>query len=783
MQRFIKNRIFLLSLFVSLAFMALTVYLRWEMKQRSQLIKNLSSYNNVIISYSPPTWVTYLPNFLVKPLQESFPINIDINSESSVNLFADDSKEASIVSFELLTQKLAMIDKLQSLTITLPIDQNSDSLLYIDALLSLKNLQSLDITADRLSLIKKIPPSANLKHLSIHANAISASLVQSLTHCQNLESLSLISGTPLREAHLQGIGQLKKINKLILNDLQCAPQTLSSIFKLPQLTYLDLGTPTRSLLQQRQQQNINKYFDLSQHVEFITNAPKLETLNANILLTEDNLKKLSRLPQIPRAYYDLPKSINDEYLIHFEIFLSKISNKDPYFRQGLIDKVIIGGQKAITQKSKNFLQKFSPKSIDFKGTSFSGIDQISFENVSEIYFSKEVFTSNVINQLTNPEYNILDFSNTQFNDDDLKLLLQKTKVRTLLLHNTKISEDAIDTLMTLYKKHQKDKLKVSFGSWDIPPLKKNKFLERVHQWGMLSVYSSHLDPAINFPTWASHTSKYVIHDRPGFLINLELYFPQVRTLNLRGNKLSLLEWRGLKKLSRLSSLSLNSKQNGAAIGLSGILQNLNFLEINSPPESPIEIGPHLETCQVFLDKGHSLKDVLSFKKGSPKKIHVSGYGKLDLSMFQDVSSLEELSIGPNIKITNIFPKITNLAMLTCRSPLSSSALTSIGNLPALENFNGNCQNLSGENIRSWRHCQQLISLDLSSANLGDNDLDELKNLKALEALKLPATERVTITLLPLLKDLANLKKLGINGTAIPSKAISDQYENLPLWSL
>ena len=77
-------------------------------------------------------------------------------------------------------------------------------------------------------------------------------------------------------------------------------------------------------------------------MELIIHSPKLETLNANILLTLANLKKLSQLPQIPRSYYDLPKSINDEYLVHFEKFLSKISNDAPYFRQGLIDKIIIG---------------------------------------------------------------------------------------------------------------------------------------------------------------------------------------------------------------------------------------------------------------------------------------------------------------------------------------------------------------------------------------------------------------------------------------------------------
>lgn len=755
-----------------------------KIQKRSKALEYLSTASNVSVSYLPPKWYSKLPAQIKKMLKTSFAIDIDFSYEENVDLILGNVQEKKQISAQELISAIQGLESINKLSLNLTNNQEADSLSSLDFIFKLKSSpKTLHIHGERLVLNDQFRSFKNTEELSISGSDIAPSVFNSIQHMQSLKKLTLRTSTFISPKHFQHLLGLNKLEHLSLEDVFAKPEELSFLEGMTKLKFLSLGTPTKTLLREgrAEGQVLSKYYDLSDALQLITNKTQLESADVNIKLTKENLQKILKMKSVPIAYYDLPAKIDDSFIATFQDFLEKIPEKNNFLRMGLVDKVSLYNNSEVTDKSLKFLSKFPPTSIDFRGTSLKNISSLPFEKFNRIHFSKEVFSSSLITKLNNQEYEVLDFSNTDFNDEDLKQLLTQTLPRVIFLDNTKITDASLDLLMNFYEGHPKERIKVSFGDRNIPEKKRLKFLKRVHQWGMLQIFSSHLDRNISFPTWAVHTSKNVVHDRTGHLQNLEEFFPQLSTLSFTGKKITTKEWDNLTKIRLLYNVVLNSQQSGNAINESVILKKIHSLEINVPPDTPIHLTNQLESCRVHLPKGIDAKSIISFKNGSCEKLIIDGSGSFELNSLKHATGLKSLIIGPFIKLSGTFPKLESLEFLKTMGNLNTEVLESISNLTGLLKLICNCQKLNKEILSSWGKIIALNALDLSNAPLSSKDLIVLENFGSLEVLKLPINENINQEILTHLERIPTLYKLSILGTRITDKAISEKYEAPLIW--
>lgn len=776
-----KKRITALICAIILTTTITGLYIYQKMALRTQLIGELEATGNVTISNTSPKWISKVPYSIRAYLEKSFPFNINFNSSEDVDLFGNETEKNNI-SLDDLLKIIKRLESVDELVLNMQ-DISDEKLQYIDSLTEIPNVKSLRIFGNRLALKDDAKVSLNLKECYISAESISPSVLKCLTKSHDLKSLFLKALTPFTEKHLKHVQHLTNLESLLIESLKAKPESLQFLNKFENLSFLSLGPRVNSLQQSgnAERQSLAKFFDLSNQTNLINALPKLKKLEANILLTKENLKKLDKASNIPVAYYDLPSEIDDEYLRLFTAFLKKVPLENNYLKLGLIDKINTLNQSGVTDISLAFFKTNMPGTLDFRGCGIKTVIDMPLDKPSKIFFTPDTYSKEVIPLLKRKEYSILDFSDTNFDDQDLERLLNQTMPRVLLLENTKVTDKAIDMLMEIFDEHPKERIKVSFGERPIPESRRKLFLQRVHQWGMLQVFSSHLDKEISFPTWAVHTSKNIIHDQLNNLNDLDEYFPQLSSINLTGKPLIKEDWQGLIKLRLLHTLIISSKQHNSAIQDSQILEKVNTLEVNERPFEPITLSNSLETCRIILKNSNKLGDYINFRKSCPQKLIIDGSGSFDLSSLAHAENLKELTIGPNITLENTYPEISNLVYLKCMANMNGAVLQSISRLPKLEKLTGDFNELNGDILKSLNSLQKLRALDLSLTSLSANDLKELTKFEQLSVLSLPQNEDIDSSILKLLSQLPGLNKLSILGTSIPSKSIIEKYETPLIW--
>ncbi|MCM8533311.1 MAG: hypothetical protein NE330_19235 [Lentisphaeraceae bacterium] len=776
-----KKRILLIFITSCLLFL---FFLFQGIQKRSNALEHLSKASNVNVSHLPPKWYTKLPNQLQRFLKSSFPVDIDFSFEESVDLILGDKEEKESIDAQKLILIIKDLENINKLSLNLTNNTETESLTPLDFIFK-SNLSPkvLHIHGERLILNDEYRNFTDTQELNISGSDIAPSIFKSIRHMNSIKKLTLRTSTFFGPLHLNFLEGLNNLEHLSLEDVFATPEQLSFLIAMKKLEFLNLGTPTKTLLREgnAEGQMLSKYYDLSNALSLITNKKFFKAADINIKLTEENIKAILTMNNIPIAYYDLPKEISDSFIILFQQFLEKIPKENNFLRMGLIDKLNLLNNSEVTDKSLSFLKKYPPSTIDFRGTTLKNVLSLPFDKFNRIHFSKEVFNSSLISKLNNQEYEVLDFSNTDFNDSDLKLLLSQTLPRVIFLDNTNITDASLDLFMDFYEDHPKERIKVSFGDREIPEKKRLAFLKRVHQWGMLQIFSSHLDKSISFPTWAVHTSKNVVHDRTGHLQNLDEFFPQLSTLTFTGKKITTKEWNELTKIRLLYNIVLNSTQSGKALNESRLLKKIHSLEINVPPDMPIQLNPQLESCRIHLPQNKNVDEIISFKNGSCEKLIIDGHGNFDLNSLKQATGLKSLIIGPFIKLTGTFPDLESLQFLKSMGELSSDTLQSISNLTGLTKLICNCQNLNKGILSSWRSIIALNALDLSNATLNSQDLVSLENFGSLEILKLPINENINEDILPYLENVPSLYKLSVLGTRIPDQAISEKYEAPLIW--
>ena len=365
--------------------------------------------------------------FIGKFLYRSFPVNIDYNSSENVELFNTSSQKKDIPWKEFLTT-VKELEKIEELVLNLQEVSSDETLFFIDELLDLKQVQKLKIFGNRLALKNKTKTSLSLQECYIAAENIAPSVLACLSKSQSMKELLLKSLTPMRSDHLTYLHSFTKLESLMIENLQAKPKDLDFIEKFRELNFLSISTPDRSIMQKvnTQGQSLAQYFDISQNLTALTSMSKLSTLEANILLSKDNLRTLMTFTKIPISYYDLPKTIDDEYLKLFGAFLSKIGTDEEFLKLGLIDKIKTANQLGISDKSLLYFQTYCPATLDLRGTSLLQVAKLPLNIPIRIYFFAKNLLKGNTSKLTREEYEILDFSGTSFDDQDLKKLLNQT---------------------------------------------------------------------------------------------------------------------------------------------------------------------------------------------------------------------------------------------------------------------------------------------------------------------------------------------------------------------
>ena len=769
------------ALAVVLTTIITALYIYQKMTLRAQLITELESAGNVSISNTPPKWISKVPYRIRNYMEKSFPLNIDFNSLENVDLF-NSSTEKKSLSLEDFLGIIKRLESIEELILNIQ-GISEEKLQYLDHIVNIKHVKRLRVFGDRLILKENTEISLDLEECYIAGESISPSVLKCLAQSHNLKKLTLKALTPLNEKHLKYLHHLENLEELMIQSLKARSESLQFLGKFKNLRFLSLG-PQINVLQQTgntENQSLAKYFDLSREIGLINSLPKLKKLEANILLSEDNLKEFQNSPNVPVAYYDLPSKIDDDYLNLFGKFLKKISVDSNYLKVGLIDKMTTKNQQGITDHSLNFFKLHMPGTLDFRGCNLMSATDLQLDKPSKIFFTADTYSKKVIPLLTCKEYSILDFSHTSFDDEDLAKLLKQTVPRVLLLENTKVSDKAIDMLMEVFDEHPKERIKVSFGERPLPENRRTVFLQRVHQWGMLQVFSSHLDKKISFPTWAVHTSKNIVHDQHNTLNELENYFPQLNSIKLTGKPLTLNDWQGLLKLRLLHTVVLDSAQHNSVMQKSGILDKINTLQINEKPLEPIMLPNSLESCRIILKKSNNLRDYINLKDSCSQKLIVDGQGSFDLSLLTNADNLQELTIGPYVTLKDTFPKIPNLAYFKCMASMNESVLHSISKISRLKVLAGDFTDLNGDILKNLTSLKELRALDLSSTFLSSKDLKPLSKFEQLSVLSLPQNEDIDSSILELLSQLPSLSKLSINGTSIPSQSVIEKYETPLIW--
>ena len=781
-ENVLKNKKFWLGLVLAL-FAALGISFHINLKKKSAALAILEKASNLTMTQTKPRWVKYLPNVVVKYLEPTFPIQADYTLEDTLSILEEPvKKDKRALSLTETCNLLKELSNIAILNVDCSRQPEIDHVEYIDSLLEIRSLKEVKIIGDRLKIAH--PHSlTKLRKFSIECTDISESIFEIISHNKNLEKLMIRTKAFITGENLSKLSSLSYMKTLDLDGLKCSEEDLAFVKGMTRLETINLTSYKEQIINSWGEGGLKLPggFHVEKALRFFGKHKNISKIGAIIKLTPENLKLLIQNDLYPTAYYRFPEKINDDYLINLGDFLSKFKAAQEPVVKGLMKILDLNGQKEVTDLSIPFLKKFKPAHLDLRGTSITKVRDLPLDSSSSFWLPKNSNVSEAIPNITNKDYDIIDIRGSKINDFDLAQIFKQARPKIFYMDGQGLTEKSIDNVMDYFNERPKGISKISFGNWQVPDSRRLEFLDRVHQWGMSVVYSSHLTPDLILQNWHIHKTKIIDHDREGNLKDMHKIFPKVKTLVLRGLPLSEKEWSSLHQLTDFDSLYLESPHDGEALNKSKILQKVENFDIKNSMHSPVKLTDNIAKCRVFLKTGENLKDMIDLSEGAPENLVVDGKGKIDFSVFKGAKNLKFLTIGPDIEVSGEIEELEALESLKCLSSFSKETLDSIPNLKKIKMLLLNCEKLDSETFSSWNGLDDLQVLDLSAANLQEKDLENLKNFKSLRVLNLPSHEEITAGTIKFLEHNKKLQKLNIIGTSIVPKDLDDKYSMPGHW--
>ena len=777
-----KNKKFWLGLVIALI-VAMGISFHINLKKKSAALAILEKASNLTMTQTRPKWVKYLPQVVIKYLEPTFPVQADYTLEEAISVLNEpEVKDKKTLSLTETCNLLKDLSNIAVLNVDCSRQPEIDHVEYIDSLLEISSLKEVKIIGDRLKI--RDPHSlTKLRKFSIECTDISESIFEIISQNKYLEKLMIRTKAFISGENLQKLSSLTYMKTLDLDGLKCSEEDLSFVKNMSQLETINLTSYKEQIINSWGEGGLKLPggFHVEKALRFFENNKNISKIGAIIKLTPENLNLLIKSNLYPTAYYRFPKKIDDDYLINLGAFLGKFKADQKSVVKGLMKILSLNGQKEVTDLSIPFLKKFKPAYLDLRGTSINKVRDLPLDSCSSFWLPENSNITEAIPNITNKDYDIIDIRGSKINDFDLAQILKQARPKTFYMDGSGLTGKSIDNVMDYFNERPKGISKVSFGNWQVPDKRRLEFLDRVHQWGMSVVYSSHLTPDLILQNWHLHKTKIIDHDRQGNLKDLHEIFPNVKTLVLRGLPLSETEWSSLKQLKNFDSLYLDSSHDGVALNKSKILEKVENFDIKNSMSSPVKLLNNIAKCRVFLKQGEHLKDMIDLSEGAPENLVIDGNGLIDFAIFKGAKNLKFLTIGPDIEVKGNVEDLGSLQSLKCLSTFSLETLQSIPNLKSIKMLLLNCEKLDSETFSKWTGLDELQVLDLSAASLEEKDLVNLKNFKALRVLNLPSHEKITAGAIKYLEGNSSLQKLNIIGTSIIPKDLDGKYSMPGHW--
>ena len=766
-----------------LTVIAIAVSFHLNVKKKSAALAALRTASNLTLTQTPPKWIRYIPKFAVSYLEPTFSVQADFTLEDAVSILdIPEDKNKKAISLNESCRLLNDLGNVEVLNVDCSRQPEIDHVEYIDSLLEIDSLREISIIGDRLKL-KKVHTLPKLRKFSLECTDVSSAVFQSISNSSKLERLIVRTKAFINEDCLTHFKNFKALKTLDLDGLKCSEEALSFIENMKSLETLNLSSFKQQIVSSWGEGGLKLpgSFKLNKSLSYLKNNAQIAKIGAIVVLDRENLSFLNKHKLHPTAYYQFPKVIDDAYLLSLGEFLSRFNAAQDSVVSGIIKNLELYGQKNVSDKSIPFLKKFKPPYLDLRGTSITKMRDLPLDTAMSFRLPENSNISEAIPNITNKEYDTIDLRGSKITDFDLAKILKQVRPKIFYMDGENLTEKSIDNAMDYFNERPKGISKISFGNWDIPQKRRLEFLDRVHQWGMAVVYSSHLTPDLILLNWHLHKSKTVIHDRRGNLNSLDKIFPNLKTLVLRGLPLSEDEWSSLHRLKNFDSLYIESPHDGQAMNKSKILTKIENFDIKGSMLSAVKLTDNIEKCRVILQNGEKLENVIDLSSGSPDSLVIDGDGSLNFNIFKDAKNLKSLSIGPEIQIHGEISGLEQLESLKCLSRVSKETLNSASSLKKIKLLLLNCELLDSETFSKWTGLSSLEVLDLAASDLKLKDLRPLQAFKKLKVLNLPAHEGITADVLALLQENKVLYKLNIFGTSIVPKDLDNRYSMPGHW--
>ena len=776
-ENLLKNKKLWLGALVA-AFIVIAISFHINLKNKSSALAVLNKASNLTMTQSRPGWVKYLPNAVIRYLEPTFPIQIDYTLEDSISILDEPvDKEKKSISLNEACKYLQALGNVAVLNVDCSRQPQIDHVEYIDSLLEISSLKEIKIIGDRLK-IRGTYKLKKLRKFSVECTDISGAVFDAISHSKYLETLMVRTKAFISKENVSKLSSLKYLKTLDLDGLKCSEEDLAFLENLTSLETLNLTSYKDQIISSWGEGNLKLPggFKLNSAIRFLKNHKQLKKVGAIIKLTPENLEKLNTNRIYPTAYYRYPEVIDDNYLEELGRFMQEFNAEQDSLVKGMVRFLNLNGQSGVTDKSIPFLKKYKPPVLDLRGTSITKMRDLPLDTCTSFWLPRGSNIKEALPNITNEDYDIIDIRGSKITDFELAQIYKQVRPKIFYMDGVHLTSKSIDNSMDYFNERPKGISKISFGSWEIPPKRRLEFLDRVHQWGMSVVYSSHLTPELILLNWHLHKTKTIDHDKIGNLKGLEKIFPSLKTLVLRGLPLTSEEWTSLHKLKSFDSLYLESPHDGEAINKSKILEKIENFDIKNSMNSPVKLTSNIQRCRVFMNAGDELKNIIDLSEGCPENLTIDGKGKVDFSVFSGAKNLKSLTLGPDLEITGTFHGLDSLLSLKCLSNVSLETLASVPELKRIKMLLLNCEKLDSETFANWKNAGSIEVLDLSASDLNEEDLKNLQNFPALRVLNLPSHEGITKNIIPgLIKNNPELFKLNIIGTSIVPEDLEDKY--------
>ena len=748
-----------------------------NLKKKSYALQALSKASNLTLTQITPKWTKYLPAFAVEYLKPTFPVSASFTLEEAISIIEDpeENKKKAILLSEA-SRLLNELGNVVALTADCSRHPEIGSVENIDPILRISSLKEIKVTGNRL-IIREDHDLSRLVQLTVECSDISESIFMMISKCAKLEVLQIRSKAYMTAKNLDHLKKLNRLKTLELDSIKCSEENLSFLTNMKRLETLNLSSYKEQIINSWGEGGIKLPggFKIDKSLRFLTNCKKLDKVGAIIELNRENLQILNSAKLYPTAYYRFPKKMDDKLLVSLGQFLSNFKADKDFVVKGMMNYLNLKDQKGITDASIPFLAKFKPALLDLRGTSITKLRDLPLDTCSSFWLPVNSNISEAVPVITAKDYDLIDIRGSKVTDFELAKIFKQSRPKVFYMDGVNLTEKTIDNAMVYFNEKPKAISKISLGDWDIPEKRRLEFLDRVHQWGMSVVYSSHLTPDLILQNWHLHKTKTVDHDRVGNLVELEKIFPSLKTLVLRGLPLSQNEWTGFHKLEDFDSLYLESPQNGQAINMSKILEKIENFDIKNSMLSPLLLTNNIRKCRVFLKDGEPLKNLIDLSKGAPENLVIDGQGVIDLEIFNKADNLKYLTIGPDIEVSGKITNLENLESFKCLSSMSPESLESISSLKGVKILLINCELLDAQIFSKWNSLDKLEVLDLSAAPLSNSDLKVVNSFPKLRVLNLPAHQGISKEVISILKQNKDLYKLNVIGTSIYPEDMGDKY--------